>query len=311
MAILARGIEKLFVDGRRRLKRSLTKPYAGPGLVPEFDPKQPPPPPPRALPYDPHLVPAFTACHLLAFGTSYGIYDYRREAELRLFAREHLDFGTGNAAGELHAEAELIDAVEDGFAARAAGIYARAKRVENAPVSQRLQTAAQVLMEAARRGEVTVDANAPGSPEHERVTLCKEDFLGRRDFYFWREELFVRDPNEFVVEFVRLCFRPEEVRLLRRSPWHGLFASDQPPEAAAAVRKSSAQRRTDAKASFAAFLRNNPTPVRGYEKEALLAELCRNFQISQADAARARQDALDEAEPETRRAWTARGRWRS
>lgn len=214
---LARGSENLYVDGRRRLKRSTTPPWKGPGPVPQLDPFEPPQPHPSAPPYVPELS-SFAACHVLAFGTRYTHFDYKREAEQRLFAREEIDFRTGNAEDSLRIEERLIDALEEGSWEAAAHLYAATKLVGGEPVSEILRRSARVLMEAARRGDIDVDARRRDAAKHDRKRLGREEFFNRMDLYYWRGSLLIR--NEFDDEWVDLTFNHDQVAAVGVATWH-------------------------------------------------------------------------------------------
>lgn len=220
-------------DGERvALRRCLVRPHEGGGPVPQFDPLEPPAPAEGAPPIEIQHVAPFTACHILAFGTAYTLWHYRNEAERRLFAHETLTTPYDGGYPLASPEAGIIKWLEWADSPKAAHLYAQIKSYAGEPIAKRLQLAAGVLMEAARRGELTVSAVREGAEPFDYVTLSPTEFLERPDFRYWGEFLVDRGQRDIhKAEFNKVRFLRDQVMALRGATWHSMAPpqSDLPP----------------------------------------------------------------------------------
>jgi len=164
-------------------------------------------------------IPAFTAAHVLLFGTDYTAGDYANEARARLQAGEELCWYADSAylLGVLQSCLDKYEVVA------AAMTYADAIDPGPRSLAIRINHALAVLQEAATRGEITVLAHPLGAPNTKLVQLEPTDFLRRPRISpsgalsRWPETIDERYPQK---EYQDLTFRRDEVITLRMAPWH-------------------------------------------------------------------------------------------
>lgn len=213
-----------------------------------IDPKSPPRRK-HAPPMDVQYVDVFSACHLLAYGTDYLLHDYSVEADKRHRRDEEIDWGwerLTDAATQRYYREKLRDAFEGGaFNDDAIHLYLDARGL-----AVKLRHAAQVLQEAAARGEVEVlgrrfsaNTSSPqsldlnlmqlverfearsrgntGSPQ----SLDRMEFVDRTWLSFTSGQLMSRDHRSTTPDFVDLRFNRDQVLDLLKADWHTLSHS--------------------------------------------------------------------------------------
>lgn len=181
---------------------------------------------PLEPPFWPVWLSTFEACHLLAFGTHWRVWDYRDELEARLAADELLPFEC-----EAPFYNTLVRELSRGTASDDSLCEAVGHYLSSRGLSIALQQASQLLAEAAARGQVV--ARGRRSPDAPLEQMAAYEWTERERYRFSRNHLYQRDQVPMVTkEWCAISFFAEDVEALRSN---GLTPPERPSPISAEV----------------------------------------------------------------------------
>lgn len=266
-----------------------------------IDPLTPRPRHPHAPPIQHLRIDAFTASHLLAFGTDWRLSDYWEEAKARVHDGERFSFVVDSAfyndlLARLVAEGDRAEGVKHYLSARG--------------LSLRLQHAGQVLAEGCERGIVRSEATSGGETY---TALPPEAWRYRARFNPFRGVLFKQHETPMrTVEWAELLFNRDDVEAIRTASWHSLGANvDVFAEGANENAKPPAviefsERAATLSAALAAVEAAGLAPSKGN-----LAAQCARLYREAWGQGRSRSETVEGVAESIERQWAAKARKRS